>query len=121
MDADDAETRTLLKEIFCGKFWEVLKGKISKGFSRKFMMFLSSTFTDTHKERNIFLKKILTFLRALAEPYGIEVSFVDMRYGVRDESTLKHLTWPECLRELQRCHDESAGSFFLSLQANKLG
>ena len=51
----------------------------------------------------------------------MEVSFVDMRYGVRDESTLKHMTWEECERELKQCREESAGIFFLSLQGSKYG
>ena len=90
-------------------------------FSRKLMIFLSSTFTDTHGERNVILKSVLKDLRALADPYDVEVSFIDMRYGVRDESTLKHMTWEECKRELKRCHEESAGIFFLSLQGSKFG
>ena len=100
-----------------------LSGKVARlqRFSRKLMIFLSSTFTDTHSERNVILKSILKDLRALADPYDVEVSFVDMRYGVRDESTLKHMTWEECKRELKRCHEESAGIFFLSLQGSKYG
>ena len=117
----DTEIPSHLNEILRGNFWTRLNGNLSRGFPRKLEVFLSSTFTDTHSERNVILKKILKDLRALAEPHGIEVSFVDMRYGVRDESTLKHMTWEECKRELKRCHEESAGIFFLSLQGSKYG
>ena len=117
----DAETLSQLNEVLRGKFRAVLKDSFSKGFPRKLQVFLSSTFTDTHSERNVLLKKILKDLRALAEPHGIEVSFVDMRYGVRDESTLKHMTWEECERELKRCREQSTGIFFLSLQGSKCG
>ena len=49
----------------------------------------------------------------------MEIIFVDMRWGVRDENTLEHRTWIECARELDRCMEESSGVFFLSLQSYK--
>ena len=100
----DAETISQLNEALRGNLTAALKDSFSKGFPRKLEVFLSSTFTDTHSERNVILKKILRDLRTLADPYGIEVSFVDMRYGVRDESTLKHMTCEECERELKQIH-----------------
>ena len=44
-----------------------------------------------------------------------------MRYGVRDENTLDHMTWEACKAELVRCKTESAGLFFISLQGTKYG
>ena len=85
------------------------------------LMFVSSTFTDTRAERNILLDKILPYLRGVAHPHDIEVTFVDMRWGVRDEHTIDHRTWNECQREIARCRDESSGLFFLSLQSEKYG
>jgi hypothetical protein len=87
----------------------------------RMLVFVSSTFTDTHLERNILLDQILPSLRLEGEPCGIDISLVDMRYGVRDESTLHHSTWHDCLRELKRCSKESAGVSFLSLQSHKYG
>ena len=89
--------------------------------SDKLDVFASSTFTDTHAERNIALKEVLRYLRALGDAHGVSVSIVDMRYGVRDESMLKHMTWNECYRELKRCAVESGGVCFLSLQSLKYG
>ena len=117
----EAETRFLLNEYLHGKFGDASKSKLSNGFSRKLEVFVSSTNSDTHGERNVILQKISKQLRALAEPNGIDITFVDMRYGVQDESTLKHMTWEECQREVKRCRDESAGIFFLSLQSHKFG
>ena len=68
----------------------------------KLDVFASSTFTDTHLERNVLMKEALVEARMLGDAYGIPVSIVDMRYGVRNESTLKHMTWTECYRELKR-------------------
>lgn len=85
------------------------------------LVFVSSTFTDTHRERNLLLEKILLDLRRQGASLGIEAVFVDMRYGVQDDNTLHHDTWVACKRELMRCYNESAGLFFLSLQGDKYG
>jgi len=105
---------------------EVLKGyfeRLNKDFipKKKLMVFVSSTFTDTLIERNIILEKILPQLKARARQHRVEVTFVDMRWGVRDENTLDHRTWIDCERELRRCYEESGGLFFLSLQSAKYG
>jgi hypothetical protein len=85
------------------------------------LVFVSSTFTDTKVERNILLDRILPRLKGMALPHDIEVTFVDMRWGVLDEHTIDHKTWSECQREILRCRDESSGLFFLSLQSEKYG
>ena len=71
--------------------------------SYQLRVFVSSTFTDTHYERNILLDEIVPVLKGIAAPYGIEVVFIDMRYGVRDENTLDHMTWLACKSELSAC------------------
>ena len=92
-----------------------------KAPSNKLVVFVSSTFTDTDRERNVLQEKILPDLRKKGRAEGIEVVLVDMRWGVRDENTLDHQTWIACKRELLRCWKESAGLFFLSLQGDKYG
>jgi Domain of unknown function (DUF4062) len=88
---------------------------------RELKVFVSSTFTDTHEERNIMLNGLLPLLRELARSRGIAVFLFDMRSGFPDTNTLDHHTWENCYRELRRCYDESGGIFFLSLQADKYG
>ena len=88
---------------------------------RKLVVFVSSTFTDTHEERNVLLNIIFPALRILGREQDIEVRFVDMRYGLKDDSTNRQMTWDECVAELEKCHTESAGISFLSLQADKYG
>lgn len=89
--------------------------------SYQLRIFVSSTFTDTHKERNIILDRILPKLKVISAPYEIEIIFVDMRYGVRDENTLDHMTWLACKAELMSCIKSSNGICFLSLQGDKYG
>ena len=84
-------------------------------------VFFSSTFTDTHIERNILLQEILPELRRIGREQGVEVRFVDMRYGIKDESTVHQLTWEICVEQLEKCFHESAGIAFITLQADKYG
>lgn len=107
---------------------EVLKGNISTFDKGQWMpphsnllLFVSSTFTDTYRERNILLEKILPSMRESAKQHFIDVVFFDMRWGIRDEVTLDHKTWAECQREIDRCRKESSGLCFLSLQSEKYG
>jgi hypothetical protein len=88
--------------------------------SSHFLLFVSSTFTDTHEERNI-LQGLLPELRAIASEYGVDIIFCDLRSGIPDANTIDHLTWLGCQRELLRCFSVSAGYFFLSLQSGKYG
>jgi WD40 repeat protein len=87
----------------------------------KMVVFVSSTFIDTQHERNVLLEKIQPELRKIGRPHGIEVTFVDMRWGIRDESTIDHNTWEECKKAIDRCEEDSDGLFFLSLQSERFG
>ena len=67
------------------------------------------------------LKSILPELQKKGREQGTQVQLVDMRYGVKDESTLRQMTWDECSGELIRCFENSAGIAFLSLQSDRYG
>jgi hypothetical protein len=88
--------------------------------SKMLTVFVSSTFTDTHVERNILLA-IRSRLFEEVRAYGIQINLVDMRFGVKDENTLTHDTWTHCAREIYNCHEQSGGVYFLSLQSHKYG
>ena len=83
------------------------------------LVFISSTFTDTHVERDCLMGEILNKLREIGKQHSVSVSFSDMRWGVRDENTLEHETWVSCKKELLRCMKKSKGLFFISLQSEK--
>jgi hypothetical protein len=107
---------SVLKGCFVDTRYEAV---IWKSPHLKLLIFFSSTFTDTLLERDLLMNEILPRLRERAIPLNIDVTFVDMRWGVRDENTLDHRTWIECSRELERCREESLGLFFVSLQSEK--
>eukprot|EP01038_Epipyxis_sp_PR26KG_P008442 gene8442-11420_t len=103
----------------CGGFME--DDQSWKPFDGRLSVFFSSTFTDTHIERNILQKNVLSNLQMVARPNKIPIMLVDMRWGVKDESTLNHQTWIECSKEIERCRNESTNLFFVSLQSQKYG
>ena len=82
-------------------------------------IFVSSTFDDTHAERNLLLQGVYPGLRAEAWTLGVDLCVSDMRWGVKDENTDDHLTWVQCHREIERCMHASCGLFFLSLQSER--
>jgi WD40 repeat protein len=88
---------------------------------KNLMVFVSSTFLDTNLERDILHRKILAELQTKAHQHNIQVILYDMRFGVKDENTLNHLTWETCKNAIQQCHKGSDALFFLSLQSDRYG
>jgi len=103
---------------------QALRGNYADNFCKwrtpywKLLVFVSSTFTDTHTERDE-LVKILKSLSNKAVKCSINVIFSDMRWGIPGKAALEHGTWLSCSRELERCRDQSSGIYFLSLQSEK--
>ena len=87
----------------------------------KLIIFVSSTFTDSHLERNFLMEQILPELQAKARMLSVSVAFVDMRSGLKDENSKENMTWMSCCEQIRYCYEESDGLFFLSLQGNKYG
>ena len=87
----------------------------------KLEVFISSTFTDTHFERNILHEIILPDLQKKYREFGLQILFSDLRFGIKDESSDAHEVWELCEQEITRCFRESNGLFFLSLQGDKYG
>ena len=111
---------TICKDNFIVKL-DGIDTVVKYSSSYQLRVFVSSTFTDTLKERNVILDKLLPRLKALGAQYNIEIIFIDMRYGVRDENTKDHETWLACKTELMNCITSSSGICFLSLQGYKYG
>ena len=76
-------------------------------------IFTSSTFTDTLVERNMLMEEIYPRLKDFCRSHMLEFQVVDMRWGVRDESTDEHKTADLCLTELTGCQRLSLGPNFV--------
>jgi hypothetical protein len=111
-----------MEKTIRGDLTEVSMDELKKLLpKKKLQIFVSSTFLDTNLERDILHRKILPYLQKRAQQHDIQVTFYDMRFGVRDENTLDHLTWESCKDAIRQCHEGSDGLFFLSLQADRYG
>jgi WD40 repeat protein len=111
-----------IKHVLCGTVSEQIYASLQKIVPKnKLTVFVSSTFTDTWRERNLLHEEILPKLQTEASKDDIQVVLYDMRFGVKDENTKDHLTWEICRDAIKKCYDESDGLFFLSLQSEKYG
>eukprot|EP00808_Paulinella_micropora_P010609 g2200.t1 len=86
-----------------------------------FRLFVSSTFQDYAGERNYFAQHVWPGVRAFCERFGWSFMNVDMRWGIRDESTDDHRTVQICLEEIARAQAVSPGFNFLLLLGNRCG
>eukprot|EP00457_Paulinella_chromatophora_P000595 gb/GEZN01000595.1/.p1 GENE.gb/GEZN01000595.1/~~gb/GEZN01000595.1/.p1 ORF type:complete len:1181 (-),score=269.69 gb/GEZN01000595.1/:514-4008(-) len=86
-----------------------------------FRVFVSSTFQDYAAERNYFTQHVWPQVRGFCQRYGWSFMTVDMRWGIRDESTDDHRTVQICLEEIERARNVSPGLNFLLLMGNRCG
>eukprot|EP01031_Cornospumella_fuschlensis_P028059 gene28059-33878_t len=111
-----------LASILRGNFSERNYGILSKYRpKKKLYIFVSSTFTDTYRERSILHEQMLPLLQDKAGRHDVQVLFYDMRFGIKDESSKNHSIWKTCQAAIKECHEESDGLFFVSLQGEKYG
>ncbi len=83
--------------------------------------FVSSTFTDTKHERDLFYAACAPHLRRLCEREGLEFQVSEMRWGISDLLTVQHKTSKLCMDELERCKADSAAINFVGVLGNKYG
>uniref|UniRef100_A0AC35UEM1 NACHT domain-containing protein n=1 Tax=Rhabditophanes sp. KR3021 TaxID=114890 RepID=A0AC35UEM1_9BILA len=104
--------------------------KVNKGFfenipapaSKVVRVFTSSTFTDTTLERNMLMEEVYPNLKNYCrEVHGLDFQTVDMRWGVRDESTDDHQTTKLCINEIKNCQRLSMGPNFVVFLCQKYG
>ena len=68
---------------------------------------------DTSVERNTLMERVYPRLKSYCQERGYDFQVVDMRWGVRDESTDDHMTTELCMRELRACQKLSTGPNFI--------
>jgi len=70
-------------------------------------------FLDTKHERNALMTRVYPQLKEFCKSKGYEFQVVDMRWGVRDESTADHMTTALCMQEIKACQELSTGPNFV--------
>ena len=88
---------------------------------KTFRLFVSSTFSDYLKEREILNTRISTKLEEYCALRGYDFQFVDLRWGVSTESALNQRTMEICLNEVRRCLTYSPKPNFLLLIGDRYG
>ena len=79
-------------------------------------VFVSSTFSDMHAERDELVKRVFPQLRNMCEQRGVTRGEVDLRWGVTDEQAAEGQVLPICLEEIRRCRP-----YFVELLGERCG
>jgi len=88
--------------------------------NREVRVFISSSFRDMHGEREVLVKHVFPRLRQKCHARGVELTEIDLRWGLTDEQT-KNMTdvVRVCLEEIDLCKGNPP--FFLSLLGEQYG
>lgn len=98
-----------------------LRNKVAEVSKRALRFLVSSTFTDTAEERNIFVSDVLPYVQEFARKQLLEVTMIEMRWGIREEASATHETSEICMRELSRALRESIGVAYVFLETQRYG
>lgn len=83
--------------------------------SREIRVFISSTFVDMHREREVLVKQVFPDLRRKCRERDVELTEVDLRWGVDEDKKLDGAI-DICLREIDVCHP-----WFIALMGERYG
>lgn len=84
--------------------------------NRKIPIFVSSTFLDLQKERDILTKNTFPKLEDLAMQRFVLLSALDLRWGVTDKEAESGIVLETCLNEIERCLP-----FFIGIIGDRYG
>ena len=79
-------------------------------------VFVSSTFSDMHAERDCLAAFVFPELRARCAKRGVDFVGVDLRWGLTSEDIDEFGSIDLCLQEIDRCHP-----FFLAILGDRYG
>ncbi|XP_072023467.1 NACHT and WD repeat domain-containing protein 2-like [Amphiura filiformis] len=115
------EENTESTELFHGMMMGMIPGKHIKRHGRECWVFVSSTFTDTRHERDLLMEDVYPYIRDYCREIGLSFNVVDFRWGIRATACNQHLSAQICLKEVQRCKENSVGPFFVGILGQKYG
>jgi hypothetical protein len=77
--------------------------------TRAVRVFVSSTFLDMQRERDVLVRQTFPALRARFRARGVELLEVDLRWGITQEQAESGATLAICLPEIDRCRPNFIG------------
>lgn len=92
------------------------ESQILPGRDRVIHVFISSTFRDIMRERDILIKNILPQLRKMREERAVTWTEVDLRWGITDEQVDNDRALEICLRQIDECRP-----FFVGVIGERYG
>jgi tetratricopeptide (TPR) repeat protein len=96
-----------------------LNQKIS---SRTIRVFLSSTFRDMAVEREHLINTIFPVLRGIARERGVEITVVDLRWGITEDDVKSGNVIRLCMTEINECRKKSEElPFFIGVLGERYG
>jgi hypothetical protein len=84
-------------------------------YAKTFRLFISSTFSDFRREREILQTKVFPVIREYAMSLGYTFQPIDLRWGVSDEAQLDQKTLELCLDEVRSCKSYDYPNFLFML------
>ena len=84
--------------------------------NRLVRVFVSSTFLDMQRERDVLVRQTFPALRARFRTRGVELLEVDLRWGITNEQAESGATLSICLQEIDRCRP-----YFIGLLGERYG
>ncbi|QOY53230.1 tetratricopeptide repeat protein [Candidatus Sulfurimonas baltica] len=83
--------------------------------SKTFRLFISSTFNDFRKEREVLQTKVFPHIKDYASKEGYAFQPIDLRWGVSNEAQLDQKTLELCLSEVRACKSHMHPNFLIMI------
>ena len=83
---------------------------------RTVRVFISSTFSDMHSERDWLVKRVFPALRERLERHRVHLVDIDLRWGITEEQSSQDQVLDVCLNQIDECRP-----FFLGLLGERYG
>jgi hypothetical protein len=84
--------------------------------NRQIRVFISSTFRDMQRERELLVKKVFPELRRICDERFVSFTEVDLRWGITAEDAAEGKVLPICLEEIKTCRP-----YFIGLLGERYG
>ena len=88
--------------------------------NRTFRLFISSTFEDFKKERDLLQTKVFPVIENYCKDLGFIFQPVDLRWGITEEAQLDQKTMELCINEIKVCREFPKPNFLIML-GNRYG
>ena len=82
----------------------------------KIRVFVSSTFLDMQKERDVLNQEVFPIVKGVCDNLGVAFNVIDLRWGITEEDQAQGNVIDLCLDEIQHCKP-----YFIGLIGNRYG